>query len=186
MRAVLDACVIYPPMLRDILMWLAAAGVYEPRWTEEIHGEWMRNFHEDRPEIPVHRIERTRKLMDNIHPDCLVVGYERRISGLTLPDKNDLHILAAAIESGASVIVTFNLKDFPRQSISMHGVQALHPDAFLGMLLSRNRPRFLSGLKQHRASLKNPAKSVDEYLSDMNSQGLSKTAKRVLPFYREI
>ena len=167
-------------------MWLAVAGVYEPRWTEEIHSEWMRNFYEDRPDIPIHRIERTRKLMDDLHPDCLVSGYERHIPGLILPDKNDLHVLAAAIESESSAIVTFNLKDFPRQSTALHGVKVFHPDAFLETLLSRNRPRFLSGLKQHRASLKNPAKSVHEYLADMESQRLTKTVRRIVQFNSEI
>ncbi len=51
MIAVLDACVIYPSALRDILMWLAVVGVYEPRWTDDIHAEWMRNVLKDNPEM---------------------------------------------------------------------------------------------------------------------------------------
>lgn len=54
MIAVLDACVLYPPALRDILMWLAVVVAYEPRWTEEIHTEWMRNVLVDRPDVTEH------------------------------------------------------------------------------------------------------------------------------------
>ena len=49
--AVLDACVLYPPSLRDLLMRVAVAGAYEPRWTEEIHTEWTRNVLADRPDV---------------------------------------------------------------------------------------------------------------------------------------
>ena len=101
MIALLDACVIYPPSLRDVLMWLAVVMAYEPRWTEEIHAEWKRNVLADCPDVTPARLERTRTLMDQVNPKCLVSGYEARIPDLTLPDENDRHVLAAAIEAGA-------------------------------------------------------------------------------------
>ena len=96
MIALLDANVLYPPGLRDLLMWLAVVLAYEPRWTEEIHAEWMRNVLKDRPEVTAAQLERTRRLMDQVNPKCLVRGYEARIPTLTLPDENDRHVLAAA------------------------------------------------------------------------------------------
>ena len=42
MRAVLDACVLFPPVLRDILLGMAEAGLYEPKWSERILEEWAR------------------------------------------------------------------------------------------------------------------------------------------------
>ena len=51
--------------------------------------------------------------MDEHVPDCLVTGYEPLISGLSLPDADDRHVLAAAIHVGASLIITYNLSDFP-------------------------------------------------------------------------
>lgn len=179
MIAVLDACVLYPPALRDLLMWLAVVVAYEPRWTEEIHAEWMRNVLKDRPDVTPAQLERTRKLMDQIDPNCLVSGYERHLSALTLPDEDDRHVLAAAIEAGASVIVTFNLSDFPRQALTPYGVRALAPDAFLESLFTQNQARFLRGIRQHRASLKNPPKSVKEYLTGLKFQGLTQVVKRL-------
>lgn len=49
--AVMDACVLYPHSLRDLLMRVAAMGIYEPRWTEEIHDEWIRNVLADNPDV---------------------------------------------------------------------------------------------------------------------------------------
>jgi len=177
--AVLDACVLYPPALRDLLMWLAVVMAYEPRWTEEIHAEWMHNVLEDRPDVTPAQLERTRRLMDQINPKCLVNGYERHLSALTLPDEDDRHVLAAAIEAGASVIVTFNLSDFPKQALTPYSVRALAPDVFLETLFTQNQARFLRGIRQHRTSLKNPPKTVEEYLSGLKAQGLTRLAQRL-------
>ncbi len=68
MIALLDANVLYPPGLRDLLMWLAVVLAYEPRWTEEIHSEWMRNVLKDRPEVTSAQLQRTRRLMDQVNP----------------------------------------------------------------------------------------------------------------------
>lgn len=59
------------------------------------------------------RLARTRQLMIEAVPDCLVTGYESLIDGLTLPDPDDRHVLAAAIRCDAQVIVTLNLRDSP-------------------------------------------------------------------------
>lgn len=78
--AVLDACVLYPPSLRDLLMRVAVVGAYEPRWTEEIHDEWIRNVLADNPQTTSAQLERTRRLMNQAITNGLVSGYEPRIS----------------------------------------------------------------------------------------------------------
>lgn len=128
--AVLDACVLYPPFLRDLLMRLAVVGVYEPRWSAEIHGEWTSNVLTDNPHIIPSQLDRTIRLMNLAVPNSMVSGYERHIPALNLPDINDLHVLATAIEGGAAVIVTFNLKDFRGSVLGVHGIEPLHPDIF--------------------------------------------------------
>lgn len=42
--AVLDANVLYPAPLRDLLMRLAVTDLFAARWTERIHDEWIRNL----------------------------------------------------------------------------------------------------------------------------------------------
>ncbi len=153
-------------------MWLAVARTYEPRWTNDIHNEWIRGVLRDRPDLTPKQLERTRRLMDQINPDCLVYGYETRIPNVTLPDENDRHVLAAAIESGAGVNVTFNRADFPAAVLRPYGIRAMLPHEFLQALFHQQHVRFLRGLRQHRASLKRPPKSVDEYLESLVSLGL--------------
>lgn len=173
--AILDACVLYPAPLRDLLLWLAQTGLYRPRWTTMIHDEWMRSLLKERPDLTRERLERTRTLMDNAVPDCLVEGYEAIIDTLTLPDPDDRHVLAAAIHGGAETIVTFNLDDFPASTLAAHGVQVQHPDEFIAHFLDVDSAAVCTAVKRQRESLRNPPKSVDELLATFASLSLPRT-----------
>ena len=177
--AVLDACVLYPPSLRDMLMWLASSRVYAPRFTEEIHAEWTRNVLADSREAKPAQIDRTRRLMNQVVPKCLVSGYESRIPNLSLPDADDRHVLAAAIEAGASLVVTYNLADFPAPTLALFGVQPIHPDAFLISLFDRKQTLFLSAVRNHRASLHNPPKDAAGYIQTLKANRLTELALRL-------
>ncbi|MGM0639349.1 MAG: PIN domain-containing protein [Pseudomonadota bacterium] len=140
-----DACVLYPAPLRDLLVRLATTGLFAARWTDQIHDEWVRNLIAKRPELEPH-LSRTRQLMNEAVEDSLVTGHEPLIQGLTLPDPDDRHVLAAAIRAGAQLIITFNLKDFPSATLDSFGIEAVHPDAFI--LQQKDRcgiPRHLGG-----------------------------------------
>ena len=108
-------------------------------------------------------------------PDCLVTGYERLIDCLDLPDKGDRHVLAAAIVGQASVIVTYNLKDFPMDKLKEFGVHAEHPDQFVSNLFDLSPPLVAAQVKSLRARLKNPAVTVDALLDKYLSAGLPET-----------
>lgn len=125
-----DACVLYPAPLRDLLMQLALTGAYRARWSEQIHDEWTRNVLKNRPDLTSAQLDRTVELMNRAVPDCLVKDYEPLVKGLDLPDEDDRHVLAAAIKCGASVIVTYNLRDFPAEILKCFEIEALHPDVF--------------------------------------------------------
>ena len=77
------------------------------------------------------------------------------------------------------MIVTSNIADFPESILSGYGIRAVRPDAFSIELLSVKRRRFLRAVREHRASLKNPPKSVEEYLSSLAVSGLVHTAERL-------
>nr|WP_297460544.1 PIN domain-containing protein [uncultured Halomonas sp.] len=173
-----DACVLYPAPLRDLLMRLATTGLFAARWTSLIHDEWTRSLLARRPEL-ADKLPRTVELMNQAVPDALVTGHEPLIEGLTLPDPDDRHVLAAAIRAGAQLIVTFNLKDFPAAALASYGIEAVHPDIFLEQQFELHESLLVNVARRHRASLRNPPKSADEYLEILAANGLVVTADRL-------
>jgi hypothetical protein len=173
--ALLDANVLYPAELRSFLMYLAIPGVYRAKWSKDIHEEWISNLLINRPDLTRGQLERTRALMDKNAPDALVTGYESLIPSLSLPDEGDRHVLAAAIQGNASVIVTNNLKDFPPEVLQEFEIEALTPDEFVSNLLDLATDDVYEAVETHRLSLKNPPKTVAEYLNTLESHGLVHT-----------
>ncbi len=156
-------------------MHLALTGLFQAKWSETIHEEWIRNLLAERPDLTREQLERTRSLM-NVHVrDGLVEGYESLIDQIELPDPGDRHVVAAAIVANANRIITFNLKDFPRPRLAAHKLEAQHPDAFVMDLFERDSEVIYAAVRKHRTSLKHPAKSVPEYLTIIERQGLSRT-----------
>lgn len=174
---VYDSCVLYPAPLRDLLMHLALTGLFRAKWTEEIHREWMRSVLKNRPDLRPEQLDRTRQAMNAAVSDCLIEGYESHVAGLTLPDEKDLHVLAAAIHAGASVIVTFNLADFPASILSGYEVRAEHPDEFVRTLIELDPARVAAAAERQRLTLRRPPKTRDEYLETLLNQGLPRTVE---------
>ncbi|QVQ27863.1 PIN domain-containing protein [Achromobacter deleyi] len=175
--AVYDACVLYPAPLRDFLMWLGLSGRFRARWSPQIHDEWKRNLLSNRGDLTSEQLDRTSALMDRAIPDGLVTGHETLIAGLSLPDPDDRHVLAAAIRCSASVIVTFNQKDFPAAALDPYGIEAQHPDEFVENLFDLDQAAVVSAAQRQRAQLKNPTMDVNRYLDVLLRQGLVQTVK---------
>ena len=72
--AILDACVLYPAPIRDLLMQLAKQGAFQARWSDDIHEEWIRSVLEDRGDLTAAQIARTRALMERHLPDARVTA----------------------------------------------------------------------------------------------------------------
>jgi predicted nucleic acid-binding protein len=163
-------------------MWLTLGGLFRARWSDPVHEEWMTAVSKNRPDVTRQQLERTRNLMNLHAEDCLVTGFEDLIEGLELPDPDDRHVLAAAIRSGASVIVTQNLKDFPPNRLDAYGIEAQHPDTFIIHLFDLNPGGVVGAAQNHRASLKNPPKSVEDYLNTLELHGLTQTVAALRGF----
>lgn len=177
--ALFDACVLYPPSLRDVLLSLAVTGLFRARWTARIQQEWIDAAIRDRPEL-AGRLQRTRALMEAAVPDALVGGYEELIDALALPDPDDRHVLAAAIVGRADVIVTLNLKHFPRSALGPRNIEAQHPDVFIVHVLTLYPSVALPAIKLLRERLKTPGFSAEEYLDLLARRGLPETAAYLL------
>jgi predicted nucleic acid-binding protein len=174
--AILDANVLYPNVLRDLLLSLASAGLYHARWTQRISEEWSRNLVKNQPQMAT-KIDLLITLVNQSVPDCLVENYEALIDSLILPDPDDRHVLAAAVAGHADAIVTANLKDFPASVLSRLGLEAQHPDDFIMNQLELLPFEALSVIKQVRARMKNPPRSADELIAMIEKNGLPQTAK---------
>lgn len=177
-----DANILYPAPLRDFLMHLALTGVYRARWSAQVHDEWKRNLLQNRADLTQEQLDRTSSLMDMAVPDALVTGYEPLIPGLLLPDPDDRHVLAASIKCNASVIVTFNLKDFPADVLAPFDIEAMHPDEFIADLWDLDQSAVLQAAQQQRQSLKNPPMNASEYLDKLRQQQLPDTARMLSEF----
>jgi predicted nucleic acid-binding protein len=136
-RAVLDACVLYPTILRELLHGAAAAGLFQPVFSDRILREWVLATAKLGPEAPA-MAEGEAALLRGLFPRALIPARPEIEARLILPDPNDRHVLATAIASGADTIVTFNAQDFPGHVLAAEGITRRDPDGFLWELQSRH------------------------------------------------
>lgn len=130
MKVLLDTCVLYPTVMREVLLGAARAGFYTPLWSDRILEEWARAARKIGPggeEQARGEIALTRAAW----PAAEVTWKPSLEARLWLPDPNDLHVLAAAIAGNADVIVTMNAGDFPRGTLAEEGLSRADPDGFL-------------------------------------------------------
>jgi predicted nucleic acid-binding protein len=161
---VLDACVLFPNILRDTLLTLAERELFRPLWSAAILDEVRRNVIAKRNVDPS-ALDRTLALMNIAFDDALVEDWQPLVVGLELPDPDDRHVLAAAIAGGAQTIVTFNLVDFPAKQLGPHHVDAVHPDTFLLDQLDLAPARVLSALAKQAQRFRNPAMDLSGLLA---------------------
>jgi hypothetical protein len=166
-------------------MYLALGDLFRARWTEQILDEVEQHVLASFPDISPETFAHMRRLMNRHVMDALVTGYDKLIPGLTLPDPDDRHVLAAAIVAGAGAIVTYNLKDFPADALGPHGIEAQHPDDFITHLLDLDIAAVCAAVQRHRGSMKNPPKTVEEYLDTLSRMQLPKTVA-ALREYQEL
>ncbi len=175
---VLDANVLYPFRMRDILLRFYHAGLFRGRWTEEILREWISNLLTAKPELQ-RSIESQLSAIKRAFPEALVTGYEPTVPGLEMPDPDDRHVLAAAIKCGAQHIVTQNLSDFPSAILDEFGIEAIDADEFLYRTFELYPAEAVEVLKALRQSYKNPPYSPSEFVMDLTAKGLPKLASQV-------
>lgn len=173
---VYDACVLYPAPLRDLLVGLGCSGLCQVKWTRRILDECFRGLLRDRPDLAPDKLSRTRELLERAIPDVEVTGYEELIEGISgLPDLDDRHVVAAAVRSGAQVIVTHNLRDFPATALGRYGVEAQSPDDFVRDLIGLNESAVVQVIQRQAARLRNPPRTLAEVLGSLRKQGLAES-----------
>ncbi len=168
---VYDACVLYPFHLRNLLIQLAVEGLVAARWTDAIHDEWIRSV-ANTGDVSRERLLATRDLMKAILPEADIRDYKRHEGTIALPDPNDHHVLAAAIEAHASIILTWNLKHFPESETAKYNIAVRDPDSFLTALCGEDAETVAAVVDAARANLRLSEPTAEEYLQALENQGL--------------
>ncbi len=173
-KAVLDTNVIYPVIIRDLLLWFANYDLYTPKWSQNIIDEWQ-TVMERKGVSNEEAVKRVQKI-NLAFPDAEVQNYYGLVDSLELPDKDDCHVLAAAIKINADIIVTNNIKDFPAVYLDTFGLTAKTADDFLTDIIDLNQDEAIAAFKEMVLTKKNPA--LDEFmvLEQLRKAGLTETA----------
>ena len=183
--AIFDACVLYPFHLRNIVVQAAVDRLVEARWTNAIHDEWIRNLAAGKT-IPLSHLQRTRRLMDTALPNAMVGGYESHLPAVDLPDPDDRHVVAAGVAAGASVILTWSVRDFPAKALKKFDLRRETPNAFLSAIYDEAPDLMVSSLARARRNLTKSSPSASDFIKILREQRLTSLAKRVETHSTEI
>ena len=179
--AILDANVMFPVNVFDILAQFCIEGLFSAKWSQDIDDEWTRNLLASRSDITKEQVFKRRDRQRIALPDweVEVEKYQSLIAAINLPDINDRHVLAAAIAGHADSIVTFNIKDFPSSALDQYNIEAIHPDDFICHQLDLIPYQALTAIKHIRLRLKNPPYTAQELLDSYGRSGLTSTVTKL-------
>lgn len=173
-KCVLDTNVIYPLWIRDLLLWFAFFELYTPKWSQMICDEWIVVML--RKGVSQSEASKRADKINLAFPDALVENYEPIIESLDLPDLKDRHVLAAAIKTNADLIITNNLKDFPKEYLASYGIKAKGVDDFLTDIIDLNQEISVKAFRKLVLSKKNPPYNEYEVLDILRNNSLTNTA----------
>jgi len=167
--AVLDANVLYPFQLRNLLLHLAAADLYEPLWSNAIIDEARRNL---RKKDVLTEDQWTHLLgkLKTAFPEAWGYGFEKSIDSYHLPDANDRHVLALAVHYEAEAIITWNTRDFPKETLRRFRIDPMDPPSFVDILWEAHPDSVSEASERHRQSLYRSALSPAQYLAALRDQ----------------
>lgn len=175
-----DACSLVPALNRNLLLSLAEAEFFRVRWSVAILDEAERAIAKVIADKGIadaeDRAKRARGHMEGAFGDAAVTGYEGLTNDLEgLPDPGDAHVIAAAVKTRASVIITDNIKHFPQRLLTPLDLEAKTPDAFIADTIDLDTGRAVAAVRQMRERLRRPEKSAETLLLDMDAAGLTET-----------
>jgi predicted nucleic acid-binding protein len=185
--AFVDACVLAGALKRNLLLTLAEAEFFRVRWSEPVLVEAERAIAAILSGKGVSdagaRAARARASMEAAFAEAMVAGFaDLLIHGAGLPDKDDAHVLAAAVKTRASVIVTDNLKDFPAEILRPLDLEARSTDAFLADTTALDLGRATAAIRTMRLRFRRPEKDAETLLVDMDAAGLVETVDVLRPY----
>ncbi|HEY0213652.1 MAG TPA: PIN domain-containing protein [Paenirhodobacter sp.] len=180
-KILLDACVLYPTVLREILIGVAAEGLYAPLWSARILEEWARAAARRGGVAEETWARGDIATLRATFPGAEVAPRPALEARLFLPDPNDVHVLAAAIAGGAEAVVTFNASDFPRGTLRAEGLERRDPDGFLWELWSQHPERVAAVVEAVRATAERLSGQAQPMRGLMKRAKLPRLGKALAP-----
>jgi predicted nucleic acid-binding protein len=181
-KVLLDANVLYPPYLRDLLLHLAEKRFYEVRWTDQILQEVSRNIKKRMSEDVHDKVDRMTAQLNEAFEEARITGYEDLIPVMQNHPK-DRHVLAAAVADNVDMIVTRNVKDFPREARDKYKIEVMNPDEFLRCQWSLADPSvFCTLLEELVDSYSRPAFTLSRAAAEPWSKVAPKFSETVLSY----
>lgn len=180
LTALVDACVLCSPIKRNLLLAFAESGLFQIRWSKELLRETERAIEiiadkRQRADAAEHA-QRALELMSRAFPEANASGYEVLGEAIgQLPDDGDRHVIAAAIKARADVLVTENLKDFPRRTLARFDMEPVSSDDFMVDMIQRAPTTALAAIDRTRQRFQRPDKTPQVFLKDMTRAGLGRT-----------
>ncbi len=162
--AVLDASVLYPLPLRDTLLRLAEAELYDAYWSERILSEVVRNLVEDGRAVEDQARRLTSGMTEAFDGAAVPQTAVDRLEPAMTNDPKDRHVLAAAVVSGAQAVITLNLRDFPLAACAPFAVEPLHPDVFPLYVHGLDPNNVHEAVERQAHALRRPPMTFDELL----------------------
>lgn len=172
-----DANTLYSAALRDILIELALSKVIRLHWSPAIKVELGRALMDHRPDFTAAKVRKLIDAMDATLPEASVMVPAGSTVIARLPDSDDVHVLAAALHADCSILLTFNLSDFPADQLQQDGgIAAMHPDTFLVSLLTTNAAPVVAVIDAIRRRLSKPPMARSAYCDGLHRSALPQTA----------
>ena len=174
---VLDACVLYPQTLRDLLLRLALVGLYAARFSERILEEVRSNLVKDGRASEAAASRMVQLIRANAE-ECLVEVPAALPPDLQLPDPDDLHVVQTAVAAGAAQILTFNIQHFPVEELAKVDLELVHPDEFLFHLCDAYPSGVIDVCRQWFAVLRKPPRSAMEIRRYLSQNRMPRAAEQ--------
>ena len=184
--AFIDACSLAGVLKRNLLLTLAEAEFFRLRWSGPVLDETQKAIEsilsgKGAPNA-AELAQRARDSMEDAFQDAMVGDFEGYLSVCgSLPDKNDMHVLAAALKTQAATIVTDNLKDFPEAVLEPLNIEARSSDSFIADTIALDPGRAVAAIRRMRERFKKPEKTAELLLLDMEAAGLTETVDVLRP-----
>lgn len=178
-HVLLDANVLLPPRLSDVLFDMCLAGLYSARWTLDIENEFLRSW----PKVATRKTggglrqqaterakaERRLACYKAAVPDHEILGYDHPDVLASVPDavaSGDRHVAAAALvllhyarrfnASDKVYIVSNNLKHMAISDMAQLGIVVVSPGQFIDSLAQADSVRVGQALEAAMSSLSAP------------------------------